>query len=101
MGSIGTTVAAVLGNFLASIGNYLPQFVAGLILLLIGLVVAAVLKEVVIRFLAFLKVEEWFSNVTSWFNTLRSERVVRGKVWVGLVSELVRWTIVILFLVPA
>lgn len=101
MGTIGTTVAAVLGNFLVSIGNYLPQFVAGLVLLLIGLAVAAILKEVVIRFLAFLKVEEWFGNVTSWFNALRSEKVVRGKVWVNLVSELVRWTIVILFLVPA
>src|SRR3989344_9327684 len=98
MEAIGITLGGIVTNSLKSLGSYLPQFVAGLILLLIGLVVAAILKEVVIRFLAFLKVEEWFSNVTSWFNTLRSERVVRGKVWVRLVSELVRWTIVILFL---
>lgn len=101
MEAIGATVANILGNFFIQLGNYLPQFVAGLVLLLIGLAVAALLKEVVIRFLAFLKVDEWFGNVSSWFNRLRSEKVGKGKVWVKLLAELVRWTIVILFLVPA
>ncbi|MBI2334859.1 hypothetical protein HYU96_03580 [Candidatus Daviesbacteria bacterium] len=101
MEAIGTTVTGILGNFFTSTGNYLPQFVAGLVLLLIGLAVAAILKEVVIRFLAFLKIDEWFGNVGSWFNKLRSQKVGRGKVWVNLLAELVRWTIVILFLVPA
>ncbi len=101
MESLGTTVAQILGNFFSSIGRYFPQFIAGLILLLVGLSVAALLKEAVIRFLAFLKVEEWLGSVSSWFNKLRSEKVVKGKVWIGLLSELVRWTVVILFLVPA
>lgn len=101
MQAIGATITGILGNFFTSLGNYLPQFVAGLVLLLIGLLVAALLKEVVIRFLAFLKVDEWVGSVSSWFDSLRSERVARGKVWVRLLSELVRWTIVILFLVPA
>lgn len=101
MESLGTTVAQILGNFFSSIGSYLPQFVAGLILLIIGLAAAAILKETVIRFLAFLKVEDWLGSVSSWFNKLRSEKVARGKVWIGLLSELVRWTVVILFLVPA
>ncbi len=101
MEAIGATVANILGNFFIQLGNYLPQFVAGLVLLLIGLAVAALLKEVVIRSLAFLKVDEWFGNVSSWFNRLRSEKVGKGKVWVKLLAELVRWTIVILFLVPA
>lgn len=101
MESLGTTVAQILGNFFSSIGSYLPQFVAGLILLIIGLAAAAILKEAVIRFLAFLKVEDWLGSVSSWFNKLRSEKVARGKVWIGLLSELVRWTVVILFLVPA
>ncbi|OGE44548.1 hypothetical protein A3H18_00025 [Candidatus Daviesbacteria bacterium RIFCSPLOWO2_12_FULL_38_10] len=101
MESLGTTVAQIMGNFFSSIGRYLPQFIAGLILLLVGLSVAALFKEAVIRFLAFLKVDEWLGSVSSWFNKLRSEKVVKGKVWIGLLSELVRWTVVILFLVPA
>lgn len=101
MQAIGATVTSILGNFFLSLGNYLPQFVAGLVLLVIGLVVAAFLKEVVVRFLAFLKVDEWVGSVSAWFDSLKSEKVERGKVWVRLLSELVRWTIVILFLVPA
>lgn len=101
MEAIGLTITTIVTNSLTQLGNYLPQFLAGLILLLIGLAVAAVLKEVVLRFLAFLKVEEWFSNVTGWFNQMKSDKTVRGSVWTRLLAELVRWTIVILFLVPA
>lgn len=99
--AISTTVTTILASSLARLGAYLPQFLAGLILLLVGLAVAALLKEVVLRALAFLKVEDWFSNVTKWFKSLKSEGVTRGRVWSRLVAELVRWTVVILFLVPA
>lgn len=99
--AISTTVTTILANSLASIGSYLPQFLAGLILLLIGLAVAALLKELVLRSLTFLKVEDWFGNVSGWFKSIRSEGAVRGKVWSRLFGELVRWTVVILFLVPA
>ncbi len=101
MEAIGLTISAIVTNSLAKIGDYLPQFLAGLILLLIGLAVAAILKEIVIRFLGFLRVEEWFVNVSGWFNRIRSDRAVRGKAWPKLVAEVVRWTVVILFLVPA
>lgn len=101
MEAIGATVTAIAATSLSTLGSYLPQFLAGLILLLFGLAIAALLKEIVIRFLTFLKVEEWFGGVTEWFNQLKSERTVRGKVWPNLLAELVRWTVVILFLVPA
>lgn len=101
MEAIGMTVTSIVISSLTQLGAYLPQFVAGLVLLLIGLTAAAVLKEVVIRFLDFLRVEEWLGNVTGWFNQLKSEKAVRGKVWPRILSELVRWTVVILFLVPA
>ena len=98
---IGLTISAIVTNSLNQFGNYLPQFLAGLILLLIGLAVAALLKEAVIRLLVFLKIEEWLENVTGWFDRLKSEKAVRGKVWHNLLAELARWTVVILFLVPA
>lgn len=98
---ITSTIITILANSLLQISGYLPQFLAGLVLLLIGLAVAALLKEVVIRLLAFLKVEDWLGSVTGWFSQLRSDREIRGKVWIRLISELVRWSVVILFLVPA
>lgn len=101
MEAIGTTVTTILAGLLASLGRYLPQFLAGLILLLIGLAVAALLKEIVLRALSFLRVEDWFGSVTSWFRSIKSTSAGRGKAWSNLLGELVRWTIVILFLVPA
>jgi len=101
MEAIGLTISSIVTTTLSRLGLYLPQFLAGLVLLLIGLAVAALLKEVVLRFLHFLKVEDWFSDVNSWFNQIRSEKVVKGRVWPNLLAELVRWTVVILFLVPA
>lgn len=101
MEAIGITVGAIVASSLASLGTYLPQFLAGLILLLIGLTVAALLKEVVLRFLRFLRVEEWFGSVTDWFNKVRTDRGVKAGVWANVSAELVRWTVVILFLVPA
>lgn len=101
MEAISLTITSILSNFVTRLGDYLPQFLGGLILLLIGLAVAAVLKEVVLRFLRFLNVEGWFGNLTDWFSKLRTQRATRGSVWTNLAAELVRWTVVILFLVPA
>lgn len=101
MEAIGVTVATIVASSITSFGNYLPQFLAGLVLLLIGLAVAALLKEIVLRFLRFLRVEEWIGGVTDWFNKIRTDRGVRSGVWSNVAAELVRWTVVILFLVPA
>ncbi|MBI2018765.1 hypothetical protein HYS96_03625 [Candidatus Daviesbacteria bacterium] len=98
---IGLTIGSIVTTSLAGLGGYLPQFLAGLILLLVGLVVAALLKEALIRFLKILRVEEWFGSVTDWFNQLKSDTGVKRNVWPNLLAELVRWTVVILFLVPA
>lgn len=100
MEAVGATISSIVSSSLTSLGLYLPQFLAGLILLLIGLAVAAILKEVVLRFLKFLKVEEWLGNVAAWFNQLKSDKV-KSTAWQKLLAELVRWTVVILFLVPA
>lgn len=101
MEAISTSVTTILTGLVVSIGRYLPQFLAGLILLLIGLAVAAILKEVVLRALSFLRVEDWFGSVTGWFKSVKSTGINRGRAWSNLLAELVRWTIVILFLVPA
>lgn len=101
MEAIGVTISTIVANSLARLGDYLPQFLGGLVLLLIGLSVAALLKELVIRFLAFLRVDEWFGSVTDWYSKIRSDKSLRGKVWPNILAELVRWTVVILFLVPA
>lgn len=96
----GVLSTTVFGSSLNGLGNYLPQFIAGLALLLVGLLMAIIIKELILRFFVFLKVEDLFGGVGRWLDKIKGGRVAEGKMWPKLVAELVRWTVVILFLVP-
>ncbi|OGE27068.1 hypothetical protein A3H85_03075 [Candidatus Daviesbacteria bacterium RIFCSPLOWO2_02_FULL_40_8] len=84
---------------LIQVGDYLPQFLGGLVVLLLGLFIATGLREVVLKLLGFLRVEEWFTQLGRWLTV--GKRIGARKVWSEILAELVRWSIVILFLVPA
>lgn len=87
-------VASVFGSFILQVTAYLPNFFAGLLILIIGLIIASALKHVVLVFFKVIKAEKWFEET----NIISGKDV---KVWPQVLSELVRWSIVILFLVPA
>lgn len=99
MNTIGATVTGVVIGALTQVGDYLPQFLGGLVVLLLGLFIATGLREVVLRLLGFLRVEEWFSQLGKWLTVGKQNGAKR--VWSELLAELVRWSVVILFLVPA
>ncbi|MCL4365840.1 hypothetical protein M1437_01285 [Patescibacteria group bacterium] len=96
----GVTSSVVSVNSFNGLGNFLPQFLTGLTLLLLGLIVAVILKELILRFLVFLKIEDLFGGVSKWLSKVKSENHAVGKSWPKIVAELVRWLVVILFLVP-
>lgn len=99
MNEIGATVTGVVVGALTSVGSYLPQFLGGLVVLLLGLFIATGLREVVLKLLSFLRVEEWFTQLSRWLTV--GKQAGAKRVWSELLAELVRWSIVILFLVPA
>lgn len=100
MEAVGTTIATVVIGSLSRLGLYLPQFLGGLIVLVVGVLAAAALKELVLKVLQWVKLESWFTGAGSWFRTTTTSG--RGsRLWSDLLAELVRWTVVILFLVPA
>lgn len=101
MTDIGATVTAVLATSLENLGSYLPKFIGGLIVLIIGLAIATLLKEVVLRFFRFLKVERWFGGVGEWFEGLKNGAAGKRAVWPEILAELVKWAVIILFLIPA
>ncbi|MCL5003740.1 MAG: hypothetical protein M1352_00540 [Patescibacteria group bacterium] len=78
-----------------SVQNYLPNFVAGLILLIIGIVLAKVAAGLVVAMLRALRVGKFLVQI----KVMGEEGQFR--VWEVLLSELTRWTVIILFLVPA
>ena len=92
--NVGEVVVASLNNGLWAIMNFIPKFIAGLIILLIGIVVASLVKRVVIELFKALKLEV----------LLQKYGVPEAKAdfsWTNILSEIVRWFIIILFLIPA
>ena len=87
-------IATIISNFFSGIALYVPQFVAGLLVMLVGLVIAEIIKQSVLGFSELVKVEKWASDTK-----LASSHDI--KVWPKLLAELLRWTVVILFLVGA
>ena len=92
--TIGDAVTGSVIGALSTFGNYLPQLIAGIIILIIGVIVAAVLREAVLRILNFVKIEGWFARISGGKQPSESA-------WAKILAELVRWTVVILFLIPA
>lgn len=100
MEAVAATVSTVVVTSLANLGSYLPQFLGGLVVLLIGLAVAAILREIVLRVLRFVALERWLEKVGQ-FLTRPGRRPREALLWSDLLAELVRWAVVILFLIPA
>ncbi len=94
MQGLGQVVSSIVSSSLSSLSIYIPQFLGGLIILLIGLVVAAILHQIIVEFFKLVKVEKWLEQA-------RIAKAGEVKVWPDILAELVRWTTIILFLVPA
>src|SRR3989344_2578722 len=86
MGVVFSTTGAVLAGA--------PQFLAGLVLLLIGVVAGGILQRAVEGLLRLLMLERWVEKA-------RIGKAADMRLWQTLVGQVVRWAVVILFLVPA
>lgn len=93
--NLADIILATLGSAVMSFQAYLPRFLAGLILLLVGLFTAKVVRGLVLGLLKALRVAKFLVQV----KVVREEGEVR--VWEVLLAELARWTMTILFLIPA
>ena len=94
MNFISETIGSVFQSGLITVSSYTPRFIAGLIILLIGMIVASLLKDTV------LLVFKYFS-INRWLETLGVVRENELNIWPNLLSELVRWTFVFVFLMSA
>lgn len=91
--NIANTFIASLNRGLFSAASFLPNFIAGIIILLIGIVLASIVKRIVIEVLNALKIETY----------LRKYGIPEAKKefsWVNILAEIVRWFVIVLFLVP-
>lgn len=87
------TTNDVITKFWIKFINYIPDFFGGLLVLLIGFFVAAFLKKILLTLLAFFRVDSLLNRTG-----LITQKEVR--IWQEVITELVKWTIIILFLIP-
>jgi len=87
-------VIDVFASFYRKTLAYLPNFFYGLLIVILGLLLSKMVKEVFRSLVTFIKFDKF----------LKSTKVANDKtfaLWVEVVGELMRWVTIILFLVPA
>jgi hypothetical protein len=90
---IGQTLLASLNNGLGAIVSFVPKIIAGTIVLLIGIIIASILKQLVLGLFRALKIE----------NFLKRYGVPEAKQefeWSNIFAEIIRWFVIIIFLLP-
>ena len=91
--NIANTFLSSLNRGLFSTAAFLPNFIAGIIILLIGIVLASIVKRITIEVLNALKVDTY----------LRRYGIPEAKKefsWINILAEIVKWFVIVLFLIP-
>lgn len=90
---IGSTIISSINRGLFSAAAFIPNLIAGVVILLIGVILGSIAKRVIIEILNVLKVESY----------LKRYGIPEAKnefSWTNILAEIVRWFVIILFLIP-
>jgi len=87
-------VIDVFASFYRKTLAYLPNFFYGLLVVILGILLSRVVKEVFRSLVTFIKVDKFLKNTK-----IANDKTVN--IWVEVIGELLRWVTIILFLVPA
>jgi hypothetical protein len=79
-------------NIESTVG-FIPQLIAGTLVLLIGIVVAAIVKQIILAITTAIKVD-------SYLNKYGVPELRAGYTWSNILAEIVRWFVIIIFLIP-
>lgn len=90
---VGQALLGAVNEGLLALGAFVPKFVAGLIVLLVGLIVASVLKRVVVEVLNAVK----FEQVLHRYGVPEAKAELT---WSNILSEIIRWFVIVLFVLP-
>lgn len=93
MTDIGTTLAASFNSAFYATVNFIPRFLTGAIILIIGVIIGSLVKQVIVSVSKTLKIEAYLRRYG--VPELREEFS-----WTNILAEIVRWFVIIVFLVP-
>lgn len=94
MDILNDTLRTILASTTAFISTFLPKLLAGFLVLLIGFIVASLLKDLLKLVFKYFRLERWLSVA----GLAKAEDI---NLWPNLLGELVRWTTIFIFLMSA
>lgn len=94
MNILTSTLSAFWSSSVIFISAFLPKLFAGFLILFIGLIVASLLKDLIKLVFRYFSIEKWLEAA----GIAKTSEV---SIWPNLLAELVRWSIIFLFLMSA
>jgi hypothetical protein len=92
--NVGDTIVASINQGLVAAGRFLPNLVAGIIILLIGIVLGSIVKRLLLSLFDGLNIEKHLKRYGI------PESPKDDFTWSNILSEIARWFVIVLFLVP-
>ena len=93
MDSVNNVLINTLNGSVSTIFSFIPRFLSGFIILLIGIIIAIFLRQLVTETLKFIKFESFLKK----YGVPESKENAQ---WSVIIAEVVRWFVIIVFLVP-
>lgn len=93
MDSVNSVLINTLNGSVAAIISFIPRFLSGFIILLIGIIISTFLRQIVREALRFVKFEAFLKK----YGVPESKDTAD---WSTILSEIIRWFVIIVFLVP-
>ncbi len=92
-GNVGDSLIGSVRESFYAAAAFLPNFLAGIIILLIGIIVGSIVKRLVVSLFDTLRLESY----------LHRYGIPEGKKeysWANIFSEVARWFVIVMFLIP-
>jgi len=85
-------IISLNSNIEGAVG-FIPRLIAGILVLLIGIVIASIAKQLILAVSKSLK-------VNSYLDRYGVPELRPGYTWIDILAEIVRWFVIIIFLIP-
>lgn len=93
MSDIGTILTTSFNSAFYATVSFIPRFLSGAVILLIGIIIGSLVKQIILSVSKGLKVETYLKKYG--VPELKDEYS-----WTSILAEIVRWFIIVVFLVP-
>lgn len=94
MESVNNVLINTINGSAATVISFIPLFLSGFIILLIGIIASTFLRQIIKETLKFIKFEAFLKK----YGVPESKD---GANWSTILSEICRWFVIIIFLIPA